>query len=73
MAKIKINRIHKAICPVCNGNGFIKITDNEDPSQVNIHQCWECESEGEFYVYKSKVSEHDDVDNDDRTIDKLLH
>ena len=26
MAKlIKINRLHKAICPVCNGNGFVKI------------------------------------------------
>ena len=73
MAKLKKYRVHKAICDVCNGNGYIKIVDREDPREVNIHQCWECDSEGEFYVYESKVSEHDVVDNDNRTIDKLLH
>ena len=73
MAKLKKYRVHKAICDVCNGNGYIKIVDREDSKEVNIHQCWECDSEGEFYVYESKVSEHDVVDNDNRTIDKLLH
>ena len=73
MVKLKKYRVHKAICDVCNGNGFVRITDREDPKEVNVHQCWECDSEGEFYVYESKVSQHDDVDNDDRTIDKLLH
>ena len=73
MVKLKKYRVHKAICNVCNGNGFVKITDREDPREVNVHQCWECDSEGEFYVYESKVAQHDDVDNDDRTIDKLLH
>ena len=73
MVKLKKYRVHKAICDVCNGNGFVKITDREDPKEVNIHQCWECDSEGEFYVYESKVVQHDDVDNDDRTINKFLH
>ena len=73
MAKLKLSRVHKAICHICNGNGFIKIVDQEDPSEVNIHQCWECESEGEFYVLESEISEHDVIDNDDRTINKLLH
>ena len=73
MVKLKKYRVHKAICDVCNGNGFIKITDREDPKEVNVHQCWECDSEGEFYVHESKVSEHDDVDNDDRNTDKFLH
>jgi len=73
MVKLKKYRVHKAICDVCNGNGFVKITDREDPKEVNVHQCWECDSEGEFYVHESKVSEHDDVDNDDRTINKFLH
>ena len=71
--KFKKYRVHKAICDVCNGNGFVKITDREDPSEVNVHQCWECDSEGEFYVYESKVAQHDDVDNNDRNTDKLLH
>ena len=73
MVKLKKYRVHKAICNVCNGNGFVKITDREDPSEVNVHQCWECDSEGEFYVYEPKVSQHDVVDNDNRNTDKLLH
>ena len=73
MVKLKKYRVHKAICDVCNGNGFVKITDREDPKEVNVHQCWECDSEGEFYVYEPKVSQYDVVDNDDRNTDKLLH
>ena len=73
MVKLKKYRVHKAICDVCNGNGFVKITDREDPSEVNVHQCWECDSEGEFYVYEPKVSQYDVIDNDDRNTDKFLH
>ena len=42
MAKLKVNRIVKIICDTCRGNGYIKVEDN-------IHQCWDCDSEGEFY------------------------
>ena len=55
MVKLKKYRVHKAICNVCNGNGFVRITDNEDPKEVNIHQCWECDSEGEFYVHEPET------------------
>tara|TARA_R100000742_G_C4240942_1_gene60659 strand:+ start:17 stop:238 length:222 start_codon:yes stop_codon:yes gene_type:complete len=73
MVKLKKYRVHKAICDVCNGNGFVKITDKEDPKEVNVHQCWECDSEGEFYVYESKMASDDVFDNDDRNTDKFLH
>ena len=73
MVKLRKYRVHKAICDVCNGNGFVKITDREDPKEVNIHQCWECDSEGEFYVYESKMASDDVSDNDDRNTDKFLH
>ena len=73
MVKLKKYRVHKAICDVCNGNGFAKITDKEDPKEVNVHQCWECDSEGEFYVYESKMASDDVFDNDDRNTDKFLH
>ena len=73
MAKIKARRIHKAICPTCNGNGYIRIKDNEDPTEVNVHQCWECDSEGEFYVYEPQMASDDAINNDGRIIDKLLH
>jgi len=55
MVKLKKYRVHKAICDVCNGNGFVKITDKEDPKEVNVHQCWECDSEGEFYVHEPET------------------
>ena len=73
MVKLKKYRVHIAICDVCNGNGFVKITDKEDPKEVNVHQCWECDSEGEFYVYESKMASDDVFDNDDRNTDKFLH
>ena len=66
MAKLKLSRVHKAICHICNGNGFIKIVDQEDPSEVNIHQCWDCDSEGEFY-------ETDDYTNGGDTVSSKLH
>ena len=46
---------HRAICPTCKGNGFIKIVDNY--KETNIHQCWDCESQGEFYVDESEIIE----------------
>ena len=55
MVKLKKYRVHKAICDVCNGNGFVKITDKEDPKEVNVHQCWECDSEGEYYVHEPET------------------
>jgi len=36
------------ICQICNGNGYIKITDSEDKKEINIHQCWECNSKREI-------------------------
>ena len=38
------------ICPTCKGNGYVKIAciiDDED----RVHQCWDCDSEGEFHVH----------------------
>ena len=65
MAKQK-RRIHKAICSTCNGNGYLKIM-HED-AEPHVHQCWDCESEGEYFVY-----ENTNVDNGDRNTDKFLH
>ena len=73
MAKLKKYRVHKAICNVCNGNGFIKIKDEEDPRDINIHQCWECDSEGELYVYEPPMATSDDADNGDNNTNNLLH
>ena len=73
MAKLKKYRVHKAICNVCNGNGFVKIVDQEDNKEVNVHQCWECDSEGEFYVYEPPMASSNDDDYGDRSTDKFLH
>ena len=47
MAKLKANRVKKIICPTCKGNGFVKVTSFDHEKMV--HQCWDCDSEGEFY------------------------
>ena len=57
MVKLKKPSVHKAICPTCRGNGFLKILDQEDPRESNVHQCWDCGSEGEFYVYDTETQE----------------
>jgi len=71
MARLKKYRLHKAICEVCKGNGYVKIVhiDEED----HIHQCWECDSEGEIYVYKPPMASNDDATDGARTVNKFLH
>ena len=71
MVKLKKYRVHKAICDVCKGNGYVKVVHVDQKN--HIHQCWECGSEGEFYVYEPKMASDDVSDNDGRTINKFLH
>jgi len=42
--------IHKAICPRCNGNGYIEIPNKsvEEPGKEVTVQCTMCESQGEL-------------------------
>ncbi len=70
MAKLKKYRVHKAICNVCNGNGYVTI---HGPNLKKIHQCWECDSEGEFYVYEPPFVEHHDDAHGTRNTYKFLH
>ncbi len=58
------------ICPTCKGNGYLKVGTEFGET---VHQCWDCDSEGEFYVHEPEVSQYDVVDNDNRTVNKLLH
>ena len=71
MVKLKKYRIHKAICDTCNGNGYVKVVHVDE--KEHVHQCWECDSEGEFYVYEPPMASSDDVDYGDRNTDKFLH
>ena len=71
MVKLKKYRIHKAICDTCNGNGFVKVVHVDE--KEHIHQCWECDSEGEFYVYEPPMVEHDDAPYGTRNTYKFLH
>ena len=56
MAKSKKYNIHAAICPDCNGNGYVKAVLEEGREHV-VAQCPECDSEGEIYVDESEVVE----------------
>ena len=53
MAKLKKYRVHKAICDVCNGNGYVKIM--KEDKKEDVHQCWDCDSEGEYYVHEPEI------------------
>ena len=71
MARLKKYRVHKAICNVCEGNGYVKVAHVD--KKEHVHQCWECDSEGEFYVYEPPMVANDDVDYGDRNTYKFLH
>ena len=46
MEKLKKAKVTIHICPTCKGNGYLKVaTEGKD----TVHQCWDCDSEGEFY------------------------
>jgi len=47
---------HSAICPDCNGNGFIQCHIEEGREHI-VLQCETCDSEGEIYVDESEVVE----------------
>jgi DnaJ-class molecular chaperone len=70
MAKLKKSRVHKAICDNCKGNGYIKLR-MESPKEEQIHQCWICDSEGEIYVYESKMVPSSDAGNDSSSSTQL--
>ena len=55
MVKLKKYRVHKAICDVCNGNGYVKVVHVDE--KEHVHQCWECDSEGEFYVHEPETTQ----------------
>ena len=71
MVRLKKYRVHKAICEVCKGNGYVKVIHIDE--KEHVHQCWECDSEGEFYVYQPKLVEHDDAVDGTRNTYKFLH
>ena len=61
----------KMICDTCQGNGYLRVAtgdtsiDFRDISQVQ--QCWDCDSEGEFY----ETIETDNISNDANGSDSI--
>ena len=61
MVKLKKQNVKVHICPTCKGNGFLKVGTEFGET---VHQCWDCDSEGEFYVYESKdIIDDNDADS----------
>jgi len=52
MAKLKKSRVKIYICPTCKGNGYLKVGTEFGET---VHQCWDCDSEGEFYESNDDV------------------
>ena len=63
MVKLKLNRVKRTICPTCKGNGYIRVAANDTPiNNSEVHQCWDCDSEGEFY---ETIEDNDFIDDGD--------
>ena len=75
MVKLKLNRVVKMICGTCHGNGYVRIatgdTSKDFRNNSEVHQCWDCDSEGEFYETVSNDNLIGDTDSDGNTSDKL--
>ena len=56
MASSKKYNIHAAVCPDCNGNGYVQCHIEEGREHI-VLQCNTCDSEGEIYVEESEVIE----------------
>ena len=70
MEKLKKARVKVHTCPTCKGNGYVKVaTEGKD----QVHQCWDCDSEGEYYVYQPQANVFDNAINIDADNDDKLH
>jgi len=54
---------------VCNGNGYVKI--EKENKEEHVHQCWECDSEGEYYVHEPEMVPSSDAGNNSSSSTKL--
>ena len=68
MVKLKKYKLRKLVCPTCKGNGVVKVTSFEYDEM--IHQCWDWDSEGEFYETSDNLIGDSDGD---RNHDIKLH
>ena len=70
MAKLKKINTKLIFCPTCKGNGYLKVGTEFGET---IHQCWDCDSEGEYYVHQPKTIESDNTTDTDADNDVKLH
>ena len=71
MVKLKKYSVHKAICDTCKGNGYVKVVHIDE--EEHVHQCWDCDSEGEFYVHEPEMVSSSNDDNDSSGDDVAMH
>ena len=46
----------KTICPRCHGNGYIKVMDSIENPTETIHQCPQCNSQGEIMIDENRIN-----------------
>jgi len=61
----------KMICDTCQGNGYVRVatgdTSRDFRDNSEVQQCWDCDSEGEFY----ETIEVDNISNDANGSDSI--
>ena len=63
MAKLKVKQVRKYICDTCHGNGYVGVATHDKPQldfrdDSQVHQCWDCHSEGEFLISEEESTVH---------------
>jgi predicted nuclease with TOPRIM domain len=43
------------ICPRCRGNGYIKVKESIENQMETIHQCPQCNSQGEIMMDQARI------------------
>jgi hypothetical protein len=68
MVKLKKTQVKHLICNTCKGNGYVKLKIYTGDTKV--FQCWDCDSEGEFY---ETVEKNNTIGDNDTDVTTKLH
>jgi len=47
--------MEKTVCPRCRGNGYIKVKESIENPTETIHQCPQCNSQGEIMIDEQRI------------------
>ncbi len=68
MVKLKKTQVKHLICNTWKGNGYVKL--KRYTGDTKVFQCWDCDSEGEFY---ETVEKNNTIGDNNTNVTTKLH